>query len=116
MAACRGCGCVDDRSRPRRLGAGWAILLWIAFAGFVAFEVWPWIPHDRVGLVGVLVLGPPLWVLAEFAGSRIVASLPARAIGEPTSRALRIFDRLLIFGVSMLAVTIASFWWLGRSG
>jgi hypothetical protein len=106
---------VDGRSRPARLGAGWAILLWIAFSAFVGFELWPWIPHTPLGVAGVLVLGPPLWVLAEFAGGRIVASLPARAIGEPPSRALRLFDRGLIFGLLLLVATIAIFWWLGRS-
>jgi hypothetical protein len=106
---------VDGRSRPARLGAGWAILLWIAFSGVVGWELWPWIPHTWVGVAGVLLLGPPLWVLAEFAGDRIVQSIPARAVGEPSSRALRLFDRVLMFGLLLLVATIAIFWWVGRN-
>jgi hypothetical protein len=120
MAACRGCGCVGGRSKPERLGAGWAILIWIAFGGYVAFELWPWIPHTWLSLAVVLILGPPLWVLLggllEFAVGRGMELLPVRSRGEQVSRTIRVFDRVLLVGASMLAVTIALFWWLGRGG
>jgi hypothetical protein len=107
---------VDDRSRPARLGTGWAILLWIAFGGFVAFELWPWIPHTWLGLAVVLLLGPPLWALLESAVGRGMALLPVRTKGEQPSRAVRSFDRVLLVGASLLAVAIAIFWWQGRPG
>jgi hypothetical protein len=104
---------VEGRSSPARLGIGWAIAAWIALAAVVGFTVWPWIPHTTIGVIGILVLGPPLFVLAEFAGDRYMKSRPVRAAAAPRSVLLRIALGVVVVGAPMLALCGLWLWLAG---
>jgi hypothetical protein len=104
---------VEGRSSPARLGIGWAIALWIALAAVAGFTVWPWIPHTALGVVGVVLLGPPLYLLAEYAGDRYMKSRPVRAAGAPRSAFVRIALGVVMVGAPMLVACGLWIWLAG---
>ena len=80
--------------------------IWLLVAAFAALEFGPLVPRSRVGLIGLLVFGPPLYLLGEFFSTWLWSTKTARAISEHPSRTARIFGGVA-FGAVVIALCLA---------
>lgn len=85
-------------SRLGSLGHGifWGAVIWLFLAALFALEFWPHLPESTSEWVAIIVVGPPLYVLAEGAAEWLWSTRTGRAIAHHPSSAVRIFWGVVI--------------------
>lgn len=80
-------------------------VIWLVAALIAALEFGALVPRTRMGLVGLLVFGPPLYLLGEVLSDWLWSTTPAKALAEHPSRAFRIGVGVVV-GSVVLAIVI----------
>ena len=78
---------------------------WLAAAGLLAVLIWPWTPHTAVGWILLVVFGPPIMALGEWAVAWLGSTRLARAFAEHTNGLVRVLLGAAV-GAAFIGLTI----------
>ena len=84
------------------------VLVWIFVSGIAALTLWPSLPNSSNGWVFLLVLGPPLYLLAEWVGEAAWNSKPGKALSEHSSRPFRMLVLVVLGLLFVMASVVVS--------
>jgi hypothetical protein len=88
-----------------RLGA--VAACWLLIAAVLILEFWPDLPRTHTGWFTFIVVGPPLYVLAEAFGGWLFSERHGKAISPKPFSVLRVLIALVV-----VLVSVGMIWWI----
>jgi uncharacterized membrane protein SirB2 len=88
-------------------------IAWLAVAGVLVFQLWPWVPRTKGQWVLLLVFGPPLYVLCEGVGEKFFLSKRGDRISAEAFSFKRIMVGVAVF-LFVTAILAGASWLLTR--
>lgn len=87
-----------------------AALAWLLIAGVALLTFWPSIPTSWLGWLLLVIIGPPLYLLAETVGEWAWASGPGRKLSEHPSAVFRMAVGVVLGLVYLLVIFVVGHW------
>lgn len=99
---------MDEKGFPNKFSLLFALaFLWMAIAGLLALQLWPDLPHSKLGWPLFIVFGPPLYVCGEAVSAWVFSRRHGQAISGRDFSFLRI-----LLALPVMLVVFAVSWWL----